>query len=117
MKTEYHKALNGKPPGLRIQAKVAPRISVSALVGAPLKVSAEHLKYLSDRGVTEEVAKVAGYWTAYKPSQHPESFSPHQRRRTPTLIAPHPSPDGVSVEYQNATYAPAGTAGATPSSG
>jgi hypothetical protein len=56
--------------------------------------------YLEARGVTLEVAKAAGYWTASKPSETPDAFSSYQRRRTPTLIAQHLSPDGVSVGWQ-----------------
>jgi hypothetical protein len=62
---------------------------------------AEHdAEYLRKRAVTDEVAKAAEYWTAYKPSEYPEAFPERQRRRTPTLIAPHLSPDGISVGYQ-----------------
>jgi hypothetical protein len=62
---------------------------------------AEHdAAYLEARGVTREVANAAGYWTASKPSETPAAFSSYQRRRTPTLIAPHLSPDGVSVSWQ-----------------
>src|SRR5215210_5605396 len=57
-------------------------------------------KYLRERAVTEEVAKAACYWTAYKPSEHPDAFAPGQRRRTPTMIAPYLSPDGETVGYQ-----------------
>jgi hypothetical protein len=58
-------------------------------------------KYLRERAVTAEVAQAAGYWTARKPSEHPEGFfSGAQRRRAPSLIAPHMSPDAVSVGYQ-----------------
>ena len=46
------------------------------------------------------MAKAACYWTAYKPSEHPDAFAPGQRRRTPTMIAPYLSPDGETVGYQ-----------------
>lgn len=65
------------------------------------KQLAEHdAAYLEARGVTLKVAKAAGYWTASKPSETPDAFSSYQRRRIPTLIAPHLSPDGVSVGWQ-----------------
>jgi hypothetical protein len=63
-------------------------------------LAAHDAEYLTLRGVTEAVARAAGYWTASKPSEHPDVFSSRQRRRTPTLIAPHLSPDGITVGYQ-----------------
>jgi len=59
-----------------------------------------HAAYLEERRVTLEIARAAGYWTAWRPSEHPEAFSEYQRRRTPTLIAPHYSPDGQTVSWQ-----------------
>jgi hypothetical protein len=59
-----------------------------------------HAEYLEARGVTPEAARAAGYWTARRPSEIPRAFTSHQRRRTPTLIAPHLSPDGASVGWQ-----------------
>ena len=58
-----------------------------------------HVKYLEDRGVTLKVARAAGYWTASKPSEIPSAFAT-QRRRHPTLIAPHLSPDMETVSWQ-----------------
>jgi hypothetical protein len=59
-----------------------------------------HAQYLEERGVTPEAAKAAGYWTARRPSEMPQAFSAPQRRRHPTLIAPHYSPDGETVSWQ-----------------
>jgi len=96
---EYHKP----PKAKRLNRETAHRFS------RPKAASlADHdAEYLLKRGVTAEVAEAAGYWTAYKPSEHPEAFSEYQRRRTPTLIAPHLSPDGVSVGHQKRDLRPA----------
>jgi hypothetical protein len=64
------------------------------------RLAEHHARYLDERGVTSEVAEAAGYWTAWRPSEHPEAFSEYQRRRTPTLIASHYSPDGKTVSWQ-----------------
>jgi hypothetical protein len=59
-----------------------------------------HAQYLEERGVTLEASKAAGYWTARRPSEMPPAFSAAQRRRHPTLIASHYSPDGETVSWQ-----------------
>lgn len=92
MYPEYH-----KPPA----SQQSSRNSVHKLSRPPgATLADQHRVYLLDRGVTPEVAEAAGYWTAYKPSEHPDAFGPYQRRRTPTMIAPHLSPDGETVSWQ-----------------
>lgn len=99
MEPEYHRSAKAK----RLNKETARKFSRPKSVNL-----ADHdAEYLRERAVTGEVAKAAGYWTAQKPSEHPEAFSEYQRRRTPTLIAPHLSPDGVSVGYQKRDLRPA----------
>jgi len=62
--------------------------------------------YLEARAVTVAVARAAGVRTARKPAEIPPAFSPFQRRRTPTLVAPHLSPDGVSAGWQKRDLRP-----------
>jgi hypothetical protein len=81
---EYHKAYEATPPNLNLGHRLSPG----------------HLKYLSDRGIAEDVARAAGYFTASSRKEHPEVFSERQRRRHPSLIAPRLSPDGSSVGFQ-----------------
>lgn len=98
MQSEYHKPAESKQPN---------RGTAHNLLRPKAATLSEHdASYLRERAVTEAVAKAAGYWTALKPSEHPEAFSQFQRRRTPTLIAPHLSPDGVSVGYQKRDLRP-----------
>src|SRR5215210_436711 len=64
------------------------------------RLAEHHAAYLEERGVTLEVARAAGYWTARRPSEIPPAFSANRRRRYPTLIASHYSPDGETVSWQ-----------------
>ena len=73
------------------RARTGPPVSSSPPGGRQL--AEHHARYLQERGVTLEVAKAAGYWTAGKPSEIPPAFSAKARRRHPALIAPHYSPD------------------------
>jgi hypothetical protein len=98
MASEYHNIDQVKPPSREITHRF------TRPAGASL--AADDAEYLALRGVTAAVAAAAGYWTAHKPSEHPDVFSSHQRRRTPTLIAPHLSPDGISVGYQKRDLRP-----------
>ncbi len=66
----------------------------------PRYLAKHHIRYLEERGVTLEAARAAGYWTARRPSEIPPAFSSYQRRRYPTLIAPHLSPDMETVSWQ-----------------
>ncbi len=101
METQYHKPAKAKRLNKETAHKL-PKPKAASL--------ADHdARYLLKRGVTDEVAEAAGYWTAYKPSEHPDEFSRYQRRRNPTLIAPHLSPDGVSVGYQKRDLRPGRT--------
>jgi hypothetical protein len=92
VEADYHKSLVAK------QLNTQKVHKFSKPPGATL--SEHDAEYLRKRAVTDEVARAAGYWTAHKPSEHPDVFPSHQRRRTPTLIAPHLSPDGITVGYQ-----------------
>jgi hypothetical protein len=78
----------------------APGASWTNLRPPGATLAEHHAAYLEERGLTLEVAKAAGYWTARKPSEIPPAFSDPQRRRHPTLIAPHYSPDGETVSWQ-----------------
>jgi hypothetical protein len=78
----------------------APGASWANLRPAGAILAEHHARYLEERGVTLEVAKAAGYWTARRPSEIPPAFSSWQRRRHPTLIATHYSPDGETVNWQ-----------------
>jgi hypothetical protein len=78
-------------------ARIAPPKSFSPPHGR--RLADHHARYLDERGVTSEVAEAADYWTAWRPSEHPEAVSEYQRRRTPTLIASHYSPDGKTVSW------------------
>jgi hypothetical protein len=69
-------------------------------------LSTHDAEYLKARAVRPGVAEAAGWWTARKPSEHPEAFGSYQRRRTPSLIAPHLSPDGITVGYQKRDLRP-----------
>src|SRR5215212_528504 len=75
-------------------------VSWNSLAPDGAALAEHHAQYLEERGVTLEAAKAAGYWTARRPSEMPPAFSAAQRRRHPTLIATHYSPDGETVSWQ-----------------
>lgn len=63
-----------------------------------------HRQYLEDRGVDPRRSMQA-FWSARKPSEIPEAFSPYQRRGAPGLVAAFYSPDKKTVGYQmNSDY-------------
>src|SRR5215203_5770676 len=87
-------------PASQPRRDAAPGASWTNLRPPGAILAEHHARYLEARGVTLEVARAAGYWTARRPSEHPPAFSAQQRRRHPALVAPHYSPDGETVSWQ-----------------